>query len=242
MDEPRPKVLVVAPDTAVRLAVRAACEGEDFLVSELDRGAGAVSRVESFQPDAVLLDLSLPDTSGFDICRELRRRGHRMPILMLSARNEEIDAVLGLEIGADDFIAIPFRPRELLARIAARLCKTQDRAARPAAAGEARMVFRGLVVDLEERRVLRPEGDVRLTHTEFDVLAQLVRHTGQVVSRQAMTDAVWGFAHPMDSRVIDVHIRNLRRKVEVDPGNPRLILAVPGVGYRFTGVRLADAG
>jgi DNA-binding response OmpR family regulator len=165
-----------------------------------------------------------------------------MPILMLSARNEEIDAVLGLEIGADDFIAIPFRPRELLARIAASLRKTGERAVRTTPASEARLAFRGLVVDLEERRVIRPEGDVRLTHTEFDVLALLVRHTGQVISRQAMTDAVWGFGHPMDSRVIDVHIRNLRRKIEMDAASPRLILAVPGVGYRFTGVRLADAG
>lgn len=242
MDGPRPKILVVEPDPAVRQAVRAACEGEDYLVSELDRGAGTVSRVENFQPDAVLLDLSLPDTGGFDVCGELRRRGLRMPVLLLSSRNAEIDVVLGLEMGADDVIAIPIRPRELLARVAARLRQPREHAARAASDGETRIAFRGLVIDLEQRRVMRPEGDVRLTHTEFDVLSQLVRQPGQVVSRQAMADGVWGFGHPLDSRVIDVHIRNLRRKIEIDPAGPRLILSVPGVGYRFAGARLVDAG
>ena len=240
MDEPRSKVLIVEPDAALRQAVRSSCEGEDYLVSELDAGAGAVTRVESFQPDVVLVDLMLPDTSGFDICRELRRRGHRMPILILSSRNEEIDVVLGLEIGADDFIATPIRPREMLARIALRLRKTTWRAVPPPPDGEARLAFRGLVIDLGERRVMRPDGDVRLTHTEFDIIAHLARHAGQVVPRHTMTDAVWGFGHPMDSRVIDTHIRNLRRKIELDPARPRFILAVPGVGYRFAGVRAAD--
>jgi DNA-binding response OmpR family regulator len=238
----RTKVLVVEDDEIVRRAIRLTCEREGYAVAEVDRGAPVASRAEAFHPDIVLLDLMLPDTSGFDVCRDLRRRGQQMPILILSAKSEEIDVVLGLEIGADDYILKPFRPRELLARIAAHLRTARERSGGASREGPARLAFRGLVIDLAERRVSRPAGEVNLTHTEFDLLSCLARNAGQVVSRQRIMDAVWGFGHPLDTRVIDVHVRNLRRKIEDDPSHPRYILAVPGVGYRFAGVpATADA-
>ena len=153
MEGQRLKVLVVEDDEIVRRAIRLTCESEGYQVVDLDRGAEVVARTESFRPDAVLLDLMLPDTSGFDICRELRQRGHQLPILILSARNDEIDVVLGLEIGADDYIYKPFRPRELLARIAVHLRKARERAAAARDEAAVRLEFRGLTIDPRERRV-----------------------------------------------------------------------------------------
>ncbi len=233
------RVLVIEDDENVRRAIRLTCESGGYAVSELSGGAPAVERVASLHPDIVLLDLMLPDVSGFEVCRELRRRGEQMPILILSAKSEEIDVVLGLEIGADDFIQKPFRPRELLARIAVHLRNARERGGLPAPPGGP-LSFQGLSVDVGARRVSRLGGEVALTHTEFDILACLAANAGQVVSRQRIMDAVWGPGHPLDMRVIDVHIRNLRRKIEDDPARPHFVLAVPGVGYRFAGVRTAE--
>jgi DNA-binding response OmpR family regulator len=191
--------------------------------------------MEAVRPDMVLLDLMMPDLSGFDICRDIRRAGHRIPVVILSAKSDEIDVVLGLEIGADDYIQKPFRPRELLARIAAHLRKVNEPSLRN---GEGRrLVFRGLTIDTAERRVVRDEDDISLTHTEFDLLAFLAGNAGEVLSRDRILASVWGYEHPIETRVIDVHVRNLRRKIEPDPAQPRYILAVPGIGYRFTNTR-----
>jgi len=229
-------VLVVDDDPLIRKAVRLTCESAGFAVQEEERGAPVLDRIETFHPDLVLLDLMLPDLSGFDVCREVRRAGHRVPVLILSARNEEIDVVLGLEIGADDYIQKPFRPRELLARIGAHLRKARE----PSPEGEAengRLVFRDLTIDLPERRVLRGERIVTLTHTEFDLLAYLATNAGKALSRERIFNSVWGMARPIETRVIDVHVRNLRRKIEADPTHPQYILAVPSIGYRFAAVK-----
>jgi DNA-binding response OmpR family regulator len=230
------RVLVVDDDALIRKAVRLTCETEGYGVQEADRGADVLERIARFHPDIILLDLMLPDLSGFDVCREIRRAGHRMPVLILSAKNEEIDVVLGLEIGADDYINKPFRPRELLARIAAHLRKVKEARAEPRAE-DGRLVFRDLVIDTGERRVLRKDRDVSLTHTEFDLLAYLATNAGKVLSRERILSSVWGYEHPIETRVIDVHVRNLRRKIEPDPGQPRYILAVPGIGYRFAAIK-----
>lgn len=229
-------MLVVDDDALIRKAVRLTAESEGYAVQEAERGANVLERIDSFHPDIVLLDLMLPDLSGFDVCREIRHAGHRMPVLILSAKNEEIDVVLGLEIGADDYINKPFRPRELLARIAAHLRKAKETRtdARPE---DGRLVFRDLVIDTAERRVTRDEQDVILTHTEFDLLAYLAQNAGKVLSRERILSSVWGYEHPIETRVIDVHVRNLRRKIEPDPAQPRYILAVPGIGYRFAAVK-----
>ncbi len=236
--EARPKVLVVDDDVLVRRAVRLTCESQGYAVTEVGRGGEALEAVEALRPDLILLDLMMPDLSGFDICRDVRRAGHHMPVIILSAKSDEIDVVLGLEIGADDYIQKPFRPRELLARIAVHLRKVNEAASRN---GEhRRLSFRGLTLDTSERRVLRDGEEIALTHTEFDLLAFLAGNAGQVLSRDRILDSVWGYEHPIATRVIDVHVRNLRRKIEPDPSQPRYILAVPGIGYRFTTTRPED--
>jgi DNA-binding response OmpR family regulator len=157
-----------------------------------------------------------------------------VPIIILSAKSEEIDVVVGLEIGADDYIVKPFRPRELLARIAAHLRKSRLEDERDS---DGRMVFRDLTIDVNERRVFRSDEEVVLTHTEFDLLSFLASNAGKVLSREKILNSVWGYEYPIETRVIDVHVRNLRRKLEPDPSHPRHILAVPGVGYRFTATK-----
>jgi two-component system response regulator VicR len=236
VDGQQVRVLVVDDDALIRKAVRLTCESEGYAVQEADRGTDVLERIENFHPDIILLDLMLPDLSGFDVCREIRRAGHRMPVVILSAKNEEIDVVLGLEIGADDYINKPFRPRELLARIAAHLRKAKETRseARPE---DGRLIFRDLVIDTSERRVMRSDQDVILTHTEFDLLAYLATNAGKVLSRERILSSVWGYEHPIETRVIDVHVRNLRRKIEPDPAQPRYILAVPGIGYRFAAIK-----
>jgi DNA-binding response OmpR family regulator len=228
------KVLVIDDEAMIRKTVRLACEKEGYAVQEAENGTEALAKVESFRPDIILLDLMLPDISGFDVCRDIRRSGTKVPILILSAKTEEIDVVVGLEIGADDYIVKPFRPRELLARIAAHLRKSrldEDRES------DGRMVFRDLVIDANERRVYRADSEIQLTHTEFDLLAFLASNAGKVLSREKILNSVWGYEYPIETRVIDVHVRNLRRKIEEDASHPLYILAVPGIGYRFTATK-----
>jgi DNA-binding response OmpR family regulator len=236
VDGQQARVLVVDDDALIRKAVRLTCESEGYTVDEAERGADTLGHIDAFRPDIVLLDLMLPDLSGFDVCRDIRAAGHRMPVLIVSAKSEEIDVVLGLEIGADDYINKPFRPRELLARIAAHLRKAKETRA-DARFDDSRLIFRDLVIDTAERRVMRDGQDVVLTHTEFDLLTYLASNAGRALSRERILSSVWGYEHPIETRVIDVHVRNLRRKIEPDPGQPRYILAVPGIGYRFAAVK-----
>src|SRR5207248_913268 len=215
----------------IRKAVHLALEKEGYEVVEAETGAEALRRIELSKPDLILLDIMLPDVSGFDVCRDIRKAGLRVPIIILSAKTEEIDVVVGLEIGADDYITKPFRTRELLARIAAHLRKARQE---EEAVNQGRLEFKDLVINLNERRVFHDSSEVMLTHTEFDLLAFLASNAGKVLSREKILNHVWGYEYPIETRVIDVHIRNLRRKIEQDPSHPFFILAVPGIGYRFT--------
>ncbi len=223
------RVLLIDDEAAIRKTLRIVLENESYEVYEAETGAEGLAAVDAKDPDLVLLDVMLPDLSGFEICREIRGNGSRIPIIMLSAKTEEIDIVVGLEIGADDYITKPFRTRELVARVAAHLRKVRQQ--EPAASG--RIAFRDLAIDLNERRVFRENQEIELTHTEFDLLAYLAGNAGKVLSRERILNHVWGYEYPIETRVIDVHIRNLRRKVEPDASHPLFILAVPGVGYRF---------
>jgi DNA-binding response OmpR family regulator len=228
------KVLVIDDEAMIRKTVRLACEKEGYAVQEAENGTEGITKVDSFRPDLILLDLMLPDISGFDVCRDIRRAGTKVPILILSAKTEEIDVVVGLEIGADDYVIKPFRPRELLARIAAHLRKSRQEEDRES---DGRLVFRDLVIDANERRVYRQDEEIQLTHTEFDLLSFLATNAGKVLSREKILNSVWGYEYPIETRVIDVHVRNLRRKIEDDPSHPLYILAVPGIGYRFTATK-----
>jgi DNA-binding response OmpR family regulator len=228
------KVLIVDGDAATRREVRAACTQDGYQVVEADNGAEGLKQVDAQRPSLVLLEVALPDASGFDVCRELRKKDTAVPVIMMSSRSDEIDAVVALEIGADDYVVKPLRLRELAARIAAHLRRTRMESAE---SNRNRLEFRDLLIDVNERRIYRAGQEVELTHTEFDLLTFLASNAGKVLSREKILNSIWGYEYPIETRVIDVHIRNLRRKIESQPSRPYYILAVPGIGYRFTNAR-----
>jgi DNA-binding response OmpR family regulator len=228
------KVLVVDPDAATRREIRSACEQDGYQVLEADGGAEALRHVEHSRPNAVLLEVTLPDAAGFDVCRDLRRLDAAVPVIMMSSRFDEIDVVVALEIGADDYVSKPLRHRELVARITAHLRRSRLESAE---ATRTRLEFRDLIIDVNERRTYKSGKEVELTHTEFDLLTFLASNAGKVLSREKILNSIWGYEYPIETRVIDVHIRNLRRKIETQPSRPYYILAVPGIGYRFTNAR-----
>jgi two-component system response regulator VicR len=235
VDLPR-RVLIIDPDTRSRREIALACRQDGFEVIEVSTGEEGLVRFRELRPSVVLLEVSLPDVSGFEVCRELRRITDEVPVILISSSHDEVDVVVGLEIGADDYVTKPIRLRELTARIGANL-----RRARLASRGVSlgRLEFRDLVIDLNERRVLRRGREVGLTHTEFELLSLLAENAGKALSRERILQHIWGAGHQGDieTRVIDVHIRNLRRKIEDEPSRPFYLLAVPGIGYRFTNAR-----
>jgi DNA-binding response OmpR family regulator len=230
------KVLVVEPDSSTRREIRQVCEQDGYQVVEADAGSEALRQVESSRPNVVLLEVTLPDSAGFDVCRELRKMDPAVPVIMMSSRSDEIDAVVALEIGADDYVTKPLRLRELVARMAAHLRRAR---LENAESMRSRLEFRDLVIDVNERRTYKNDKEVELTHTEFDLLTFLASNAGKVLSREKILNSIWGYEYPIETRVIDVHIRNLRRKIETQPSRPYYILAVPGIGYRFTNARPA---
>jgi DNA-binding response OmpR family regulator len=233
-DAGSPRLLIVDGDAAFRRELRAECEQFGYQVIEAESGADGQREFEERSPSLVVLEAVLPDGSGLDVCRSIRRSDPKVPILMVSARGEEIDVVVGLEIGADDYVIKPVRMRELLARITAHLRKARLETTESSAG---RLEFKDLVIDINERRIFKEGSEVDLTHTEFDLLAYLAGHAGKVMSREKILNHVWGYEYPIETRLIDVHIRNLRRKIETNSSRPYYILAVPGIGYRFTSAR-----
>jgi two-component system response regulator VicR len=235
-ESPPRRVLVADPDSRLRAEISAACRQDGFDVVEAATGQEALARAAESRPTAILLEVNLPDMSGFDVCRELRRQSDDVPIILISARAEEIDVVVGLEIGADDYVTKPIRMRELTARIAANLRRTRLESHD---SQRSRLEFKDLLIDLNERRVARNGDEISLTHTEFELLSLLASHAGKALSRERILQHIWGQGHQGDieTRVIDVHVRNLRRKIEIEPSRPFYVLAVPGIGYRFTNAR-----
>ncbi|MCK4472684.1 MAG: response regulator transcription factor [Anaerolineae bacterium] len=227
------RLLLVEDDPAVGQSLRVGLEREGFAVTWVERGQEGVNYARDRHPHLVILDVRLPDGSGFDVCRQMRQLGLRQPVIMLTARREEMDKVLGLEMGADDYVTKPFSLRELLSRIRAQL----RRAYGELAAASADVLYAGdLVIDRNRGQVRRGNEIVNLTPTEFRLLVYLARHPGQALSRAQILDAVWGYAPDVESeRAVNVHIRRLREKVELDPSRPMLILTVPGIGYRLVG-------
>jgi len=180
----------------------------------------------------ILLDIRLPDISGFDVCRQLRIEGLRQPILILTARDEETDKVVGLELGADDYVVKPYKLRELIARIRALLRRAYGEFA--SMRHGKRYIFGDIEVDLEQMRVLRQGQPLNLTSTEFRLLHHLISHPHRPFSRGELIESVWGYDRSIGSdRTVDVHIRHLREKLEEDPANPRWIVTIRGMGYKF---------
>jgi DNA-binding response OmpR family regulator len=223
------RVLVVDDEKNIREIVRGYLEREGFEVAEASDGDGALSVARDWHPDLIVLDVMMPGTDGIEALRRFRTTSE-VPVILLTARSEEVDTLVGLSVGADDYITKPFRPRELVARI-----KTVLRRAAGTAAGEAadRLVFSGLVIDVGAREVERAGRAVALSTLEFDLLAALARAPGRVLSRRQLLEKVWGFDFFGDERVVDVHIRSIRKALGDSADNPELIGTVRGVGYKF---------
>jgi DNA-binding response OmpR family regulator len=221
------RILAVEDDERIRSAVKLALEDEGWTVDEAGSGEEAIEIFGRATPDVVLIDIMLPGIDGFELCRTLRRTSD-VPIVMVTARNDTHDVVAGLEAGADDYLTKPFAPKELSARIRALL-----RRIRPITTGHAKLAFGNLEIVPEEGKVLRDGNELHLTKTEFRLLCELAQNPGRVFSRESLLDKVWGYDYFGDGRLVDVHIRRLRTKVEADPANPRHVVTVRGLGYRL---------
>jgi two-component system KDP operon response regulator KdpE len=224
----KPRILIVDDEAQFRRALTRSLEGHGYEVREAEDGAAALAENETFRPDVVLLDLMLPDMSGVDVCRELRRK-HQMPIIMLSVAGEERTKVEALDEGADDYLTKPFGMDELLARVrVAQRRGASDRTQQPLSLG-------GLVLDLERRSVTLDGSEVRLTPTEYSLLKYLTLNAGKVLTHGMILREVWGAEYADDTHVLRTCINQLRAKLQDDAAAPRFIRNDPGVGYRFIG-------
>ncbi|MFW6195206.1 MAG: response regulator [Chloroflexota bacterium] len=226
--------MVVEDDPSLLEALRYNLAAEGYDVDAVVDGGDAMKRARDSEPDLILLDLMLPGMNGLDVCRALRQAGAYAPILMLTARDSEVDRVVGLEVGADDYVTKPFSMRELMARVAATLRRAELYRARKVEEDDSEVLeFDGLVIDTGKRAVILDGAAVDLRPKEFDLLAYLASRPGRPFTRDALLSNVWGYDYSGDSRTVDVHVRWLRRKIERDPANPQRLLTMRGVGYRF---------
>lgn len=223
------RILIVDDEASVLKTVRAYLEQEGFIVVTAVDSESALELARTFQPHLIILDVMLPGMDGFSVLREIRRESE-VYVLMLTAKASEVDRVLGLELGADDYLTKPFSPRELLARAKAILRRGRDQNEL-----DPGLSFHQLHIDPDARRVWKDEREMELTPTEYDLLYTLARHHKRVLSRQQLIEYVWGYDYFGDDRVIDVHIRRLRIKIEDNPQEPTYIVTVRGAGYRFDG-------
>ena len=231
MSETRQRVLLVDDDPTVAEVVSRYLEREGFSVDSVGDGPGALERAAAGSPDLVVLDLMLPGLDGLEVCRRLRETSP-IPIIMLTALGDESDRVAGLEIGADDYIAKPFSPRELVARVKAVLRRAAGPLAAPGSDGAGVLAAGDLEVDLSAREARVAGSAVQLTVLEFDLLAFLIRNPRATFRREELLEKVWGFGFG-DTSTVTVHVRRLREKIERDPAHPRHVMTVWGVGYRF---------
>ncbi|MGB7537640.1 MAG: response regulator transcription factor [Anaerolineales bacterium] len=234
------KILVVEDETALRETLAYTLEREGFEVQAVEDGAKALAAALDHVPDIILLDIMLPGMDGFEVCRRLRAKMN-VPILMLTARESEIDRVVGLEMGADDYIIKPFHMRELVARIKAHLRRVRlmREEKKPPAADEEPpqepIVYGDLSINIARGEALRNGDPLPLKPKEYELLLYFARHRGQALSREQILQRVWGWEYTGDSRTVDVHVRWLREKIESDPAHPVRLVTVRGAGYRFEG-------
>jgi DNA-binding response OmpR family regulator len=222
------RILIVEDEEAIATSVQTVLERDGFTVEWVGDGAAALSALDLFRPDLVLLDLRLPDMDGLQVCQAIRARKQYVPVVMLTARDGDLDKIVGLEVGADDYVTKPFHGRELLARVRAVLRLVRQRAGgRPTD----HLRFGDVEIDTSGRQVFRSGQPVDLTPKEFDLL--LARHPGQVFGRETLLERVWGYDFAGESRTVDVHMGRLRRKLEEDPHQPSYLLTVHSIGYKF---------
>lgn len=223
------KILVVDDEEHIQELLKFNLESSGYKVYCCGNGTDALKFVRSEKPDLILLDVMLPGMDGYDVCKEIRRDNNisNLPIIMITAKSEELDKILGLELGADDYLTKPFSIRELLARVKAVLRRTTimpiDKSYR----------FDSIVVDFEKHEVTKESNRIELTLKEFEVLEILIKNKGRVITRDFLLDKVWGYEYIGETRTVDVHIRHLRQKIEDDDKCPRYIETIRGVGYRF---------
>ena len=220
----RGRILVVDDDAALAEMLGIVLRGEGFEPVFCGDGSTAVDAFRASKPDVVLLDLMLPGMDGIDVCRAIRAESGT-PIVMLTAKSDTVDVVVGLESGADDYIVKPFKPKELVARIRARIRRTDD-------IGAQVLTISDLTIDISGHTVRRGNEVLTLTPLEFDLLACLAKKPGQVFTREALLQEVWGYRHAADTRLVNVHVQRLRAKIEHDPEAPEIVLTVRGVGYK----------
>ena len=218
------RVLVVDDDPALAEMLTIVLRGEGFDTAVVGDGTRALPAVRDLRPDVVLLDLMLPGMNGIDVCRAIRTESG-VPIVMLTAKTDTVDIVLGLESGADDYVVKPFKPKELVARIRARVRRTETEPAEQLSIGD-------VSIDVPAHQVTRAGEQIALTPLEFDLLVALARKPRQVFTREVLLEQVWGYRHAADTRLVNVHVQRLRSKVERDPEHPEVVLTVRGVGYK----------
>jgi DNA-binding response OmpR family regulator len=235
------KILVVDDEISLQETLAYNLKREGYLVDVAGDGPAALDLARQSKPDLIILDIMLPGLDGFEVCRILRKE-MSTPVLMLTARDDEIDRVVGLEVGADDYLAKPFSMRELIARVKALLRRVriirQEVGTTTTADGTPRpktLTFDNLVIDMTRREVKKDNKVVALKPKEYELLTFLAQHIGQMLTREFILERVWGWDFVGDSRTVDVHVRWLREKIEVDPSDPKRIVTVRGAGYRFEG-------
>ena len=229
---PQPVVLVVEDEPSFVEALTIGLTREGFRVVAVTDGFEAVQRFDDVRPDIVLLDVMLPRLSGIDVCRQLRKRS-QVPIIMVTAKGAEIDTVVGLEVGADDYITKPYRMREVVARMRAVLRRSPADSNGASELAPGSLAVGDVVLDPDEHRVTIDGVDVPLPLKEFELLHLLLANAGRVLPRETLIDRVWGSDYVGDTKTLDVHIKRLRSKVEPDPANPTRIITYRGLGYKF---------
>jgi DNA-binding response OmpR family regulator len=225
------RILIIEDDPAIGQSLIDGFRNHGFEPHLCTTGGSGIDFAQTHAPHLIVLDIRLPDGSGFDFCRQIRQLGLRQPIVMLTAQHDELDKVLGLEMGADDYMTKPFSLRELVSRVRAQLRRAYGDYS---SAESPQLAIQDIVLDSATGQARRGDESLNLTPTEFRLLTYLARHRGQALSRAQIVEAVWGFAPDIESeKTVNVHIRRLREKIELNPEQPTLILTVPGIGYRL---------
>jgi two-component system alkaline phosphatase synthesis response regulator PhoP len=220
-------ILLVEDEEALRITLSDRLRSEGYVVDSAVDGEDGLQKATRLPFDLIILDVMLPRRSGLDVCRDIRRAGLAAPVLMMSARNQTIDKVVGLKLGADDYLSKPFEAAELLARVEALLRRAPSRAGQPS------FQFGNIVVDIRGTHVTRDGTHVTLSAREFQLLRYLIENRGKTLSRDEILRDVWGYSKTTMTRTVDVHVASLRNKLETDSKHPRLILTIPGLGYKF---------